>query len=149
MTRIVCPYLCVQGAAQAIEFYSAAFGARELMRLNEPSGRIGHAELDIDGARLMLADEYPEYGILAPPTLGGSPVTISLQVVGVDEVVRQAAQAGASVEREPRDEFYGERAATIRDPFGHRWHIIEPIEELTPGEMQRRFDVLMMRENPC
>jgi uncharacterized glyoxalase superfamily protein PhnB len=137
------PYLCVQNAPGAIEFYTAAFGAREVMRLAEPSGRVGHAELDINGARIMLADEYPEYGITSPVTLGGTPVTISLTVANADDTTRQAKDAGATVEREPKDEFYGDRSATIRDPFGHRWHVSHRIETLSEEEMQRRYDELM------
>lgn len=143
MTTQAIPHLCVQDAPRAIEFYTAAFGAREVMRLSEPGGRIGHAELDIDGARIMLADEYPEYGITSPVSLGGTPVTISLTVADADAATRKAREAGATVEREPTDEFYGDRSATIRDPFGHRWHLSHRVETLTEAEMQRRYDELM------
>ena len=137
------PYLCVRDAARAIDFYTAAFGAREVMRLAEPGGRIGHAELDINGARVMLSDEFPEYGIHSPEKLGGTPVTISLTVPDADAMTRQAREAGGVVEREPTNEFYGDRSATIRDPFGHRWHVSHRIEELDAEEMQRRYDELM------
>ena len=137
------PHLCVNDAARALAFYTAAFGAREVTRLVEPSGRIGHAELDIDGARLMLSDEYPELGIRSPLALGGTPVTISLTVKNADDTTRQAKDAGATVEREPKDEFYGDRSATIRDPFGHRWHISHRIETVSEEEMQRRYDELL------
>jgi PhnB protein len=143
MTSQAIPHLCVKGAPRAIEFYVAAFGAREVMRLEEPSGRIGHAELEIDGARIMLADEYPELGITSPLTLGGTSMTISLTVANADDATRQAREAGATVEREPTDEFYGDRSATIRDPFGHRWHLSHRIETLSAEEMQRRYDELM------
>jgi uncharacterized glyoxalase superfamily protein PhnB len=143
MTSQAIPHLCVKDASRAIEFYIAAFGAREVMRLEEPSGRIGHAELEIDGARIMLADEYPELGITSPLTLGGTPVTISLTVANADDATRQAREAGATVEREPTDEFYGDRSATIRDPFGHRWHLSHRVETLSHEEMQRRYDELM------
>jgi len=143
MTTQAIPHLCVQDAPRAIEFYIAAFGAREVMRLSEPSGRIGHAELDIDGARVMLADEYPEYGITSPLSLGGTPVTISLTVENADAATRKAREAGATVEREPTDEFYGDRSATIRDPFGHRWHLSHRVETLTEAAIPRRYDELM------
>ena len=143
MTTQAIPHLCVNDAARALAFYTAAFGAREVMRLSEPSGRIGHAELDIGGARLMLSDEYPELGIRSPLALGGTPVTISLTVKNADDTTRQAKEAGATVEREPKDEFYGDRSATIRDPFGHRWHISHRIETVSEEEMQRRYDELL------
>ena len=135
-------YLCVSDAARAIEFYTRVFGAREKMRLTEPSGRIGHAELDFGPGILMLADEFPEYGITAPPP-GNASVTIHLHVDNADEVIRRAAEAGAKVEMEPKDEFYGERSGCIRDPFGHRWSIGHQIESVTPAEMQRRYTQLL------
>jgi uncharacterized glyoxalase superfamily protein PhnB len=149
MTSQAIPYLCVKDAPRAIAFYVAAFGAREVMRLEEPNGRIGHAELDIDGARLMLADEYPELGITSPITLGGTPVTISLTVANADHTARQAREAGGTIEREPKDEFYGDRSATIRDPFGHRWHVSHRVETLSAEEMQRRYDALMATGKEC
>ena len=104
-------YLCVQNATEALDFYAGAFGAREKFRLVEKGGRIGHAEMDFDGATLMLSDEFPEYGIKAPPTIGGSPVTIHLHVDHADALVERAAKAGASIEMAPTDQFYGERSA--------------------------------------
>jgi PhnB protein len=136
------PYLHVRGAAEAIAFYTKAFGAVEKLRLTEPSGRIGHAELDFGGITLMLADEFPEYGINGPVTIGATSVTLHLHVDNADETIRRAADAGAVVERQPKDEFYGERSGTIRDPFGHRWSIGHHIEDVSPGEMQRRYDEL-------
>jgi uncharacterized glyoxalase superfamily protein PhnB len=137
------PYLHVRGAARALEFYTRAFGARETLRLTEPSGRIGHAEMDFGGMTLMLADEFPEYGIRGPDTIGGTAVTIHLHVENADDVIRQAAAAGGTVEMEPRDQFYGERSGCIRDPFGHRWNIGHAIEEVSPAEMQRRYTELL------
>jgi PhnB protein len=136
-------YLHVGNAAQAIDFYSKAFGALEKFRLTEPSGRIGHAELDFGGTTLMLSDEYPEYGIKAPSELGGTAVTIHIHVDNADEVIRRAAEAGAQIEMEPTDHFYGERSGCIRDPFGHRWNIGHSIEEVSPDEMQRRYTQMM------
>jgi uncharacterized glyoxalase superfamily protein PhnB len=135
-------YLGVHDAAAAIRFYSEAFGARERFRLREPGGRIGHAELEFGGTTLMLADEFPEYGLRGPLALGGSSVTIHLHVDNADEVIDRAVRAGATVERPPKDEFYGERSGAIRDPFGHRWTIGHRIEEVAPEEMQRRYDAL-------
>lgn len=135
------PYLHVRDAARAIEFYKEVFGAKEKFRLNEPgSGRVGHAELDFGGATLMLADEFPECEIHGPQTVGGTTVTIHLHVDDADAIIRGAVAAGAKVEREPKDEFYGERSGVVRDPFGHRWNIGHSIEEVTPEEMQRRYD---------
>ncbi|MET0385048.1 MAG: VOC family protein, partial [Polyangiales bacterium] len=109
-------------------------------RLKEPSGKIGHAELDIDGALLMLADEYPDFGALSPVTVGGTPVSLHLYVDDVDAVVKRAVDAGATVLRPLRDEFFGDRTATLSDPFGHRWHLATRKEEVSPEEMQRRMD---------
>lgn len=132
-------YLCVRDAARAIEFYTKAFGAREKLRLTEPSGRIGHVELDFGGATLMVCDEFPEYGVTAPQSASGTPVTIHLHVDNADEMIQRAVSAGATIEVEPRDEFYGERSGCIRDPFGHRWNIGHHIEDVSAAEMQRRY----------
>ena len=136
------PYLCVSDAAAALDFYSRAFGAREKMRLTDPSGRIGHAELDFGGMILMLSDAFPEYGIRDAKELGGTPVSIHLHVDDADEVVAQATRAGAKLEREPKDQFYGERSGSVIDPFGHRWLIGHSIEDVAPDEMQRRYDAM-------
>ena len=136
-------YLCVNDAKAAIDFYAKSFGATEKFRLSEPSGRIGHAELDFGGVTLMLSDEYPECDIRGPRALGGTPVTIHLHVDNADEVIARAVEAGASLERAPQDEFYGERGGVVRDPFGHRWNIGHSIEEMTPEEMQRRYTAMM------
>ena len=136
-------YLRLRNAAEAIDFYTKAFGAREKFRLTEPSGRIGHAELDFGGTTLMLSDEYPELGIRGPQTVGGTTMSIHLHVDDADEVVRRAVAAGAELVRQPQDQFYGERSGTVRDPFGHEWNIGHEIEKVTPDEMQRRYDDLM------
>lgn len=132
-------YLCVRSAAQAIEFYTKAFGAQEKMRLTEPSGRIGHAELDFGGTTLMLADEFPEYGLTAPDPARGTAFSIHLHVDNADDVIQRAVAAGATIEVEPKDHFYGERSGAIRDPFGHRWLIGHHIEDVSTAEMQRRY----------
>jgi uncharacterized glyoxalase superfamily protein PhnB len=114
-------YLIVNDAAGAIEFYKEAFGATEKFRLVEQSGRIGHVELDFGGTILMLADEFPEYDVHSPVKFGGTPVTIHLHVDDADDVIQRAVRAGAQILIEPKDNFYGERSGTVRDPFGHRW----------------------------
>jgi PhnB protein len=137
------PYLCVKGAASAIEFYQKAFGAEEVFRLSEPDGRIGHAEIRIGDARILLADEYPEQGVLSPLSLGGAGVSISLQVEDVDALTAQAVAAGAKLARPVSDQFYGDRAGKLEDPFGHVWHVSTRIEEVSPEEMQRRYEALL------
>jgi PhnB protein len=139
------PYLCVPDAAKAIEFYGTVFGAREKLRLTEPSGRIGHAELDFGPGTLMLADEFPEFGITAPKPGSGASVTIHLHVDNADDVIGRAVEAGATLEMAPKDEFYGERSGCIRDPFGHRWNIGHQIERVSPEEMQRRYTELLAK----
>ena len=136
-------YLHVGNAAKAIEFYEKAFGAKEKFRLTEPSGRIGHAELDFDGTTLMLADEFPEYNIRGPKAIGATSVTIHIHVDNADEVIGRAADAGAQIEMEPKDQFYGERSGCVRDPFGHRWNVGHSIEEVSTEEMQRRYVEIM------
>ncbi|MFN2399925.1 MAG: VOC family protein [Gemmatimonadaceae bacterium] len=133
-------YLHVKDAAKAIEFYKKAFGVEERFRLNDPSGRVGHAELDFGGTTLMLADEFPELGIRGPKTIGGTSVTIHIHVDNADEVIKRAAEAGATVDREPQDHSHGERSGILIDPFGHRWNIGHSIEEVSPTEMQRRYN---------
>lgn len=138
----VFPYLCVRDANAAIDFYKKAFGAEEVFRLTEPSGRIGHAELKLGPATLMVADEYPEYGFQSPLSYGGTALTIHLHVDNADELAKQAVKAGATMVRELKDEFYGERSCRLQDPFGHQWTLGHSIEAVSPEEMQRRFDGL-------
>src|SRR6185437_8515874 len=132
------PYLSVRGAAAAIEFYKKAFGATEVARLMQPDGRVGHAEINIDGARIMLADEFPEIGFRSPESLGGSSVNIHLDVPDVDAVASRALAAGAKVVRPVEDQFYGDRSGQLSDPFGYTWTVSTHKETLTPEEMQRR-----------
>lgn len=136
------PYLRVRNAGAAIDFYKSAFGCREKFRLVEPSGRIGHAELDFGCAVVMVSEEYPEYGILGPESIGGTGVCLHLHVDDCDALISQAVELGATLVRPPRDAFYGERSGTVRDPFGHEWLIGHSIEEVSPEEMQRRFTKL-------
>jgi PhnB protein len=134
----VTPYLIVTGAASAIEFYKHAFGAKELMRIPHPDGRVGHAELQIGDSRIMLADEFPEMGVRSPMTLGGTPVGIQLYVDDVDAVTTRALAAGAKTLRPVKDQFYGDRSGTLSDPFGHQWTISTHKEDVSLEEMQRR-----------
>jgi PhnB protein len=132
------PYLSIKGAAAAIEFYKKAFGATETMRIAGPDGRVGHAEIKIGKAHLMLADEHPEIGFLSPRTLGGSPVTIHIYVEDVDALAAQAEAAGAKVRRPVADQFYGDRTGSFEDPFGHVWHFATHKEDVPAEEIRRR-----------
>jgi len=135
----VYPYLRVHSAVEAIDFYTRAFGAKELFRLTEPSGRVGHAEIKIGPAIVMLADECPEKDIKGPKSLGGTTFSIHLHVADVDEAYAQAVRAGASIVRPLKDQFYGERSGTVRDPFGHEWLLGGDLEKVSAEEMQRRY----------
>jgi len=132
------PYLIVNDAAQAIEFYKEAFGATELLRMAKPDGKIGHAEIRIGDSTIMLADEFPEMGARSPQSFGGSPVSIFLYVENVDAVFAQTVAAGAVVQRPVADQFYGDRMGGVKDPFGHAWYIATHVEEVSPEEMRKR-----------
>lgn len=135
-------YLCVDGAADALDFYRRAFGAEELYRLPMPDGRLGHAEMRIGDTKLMLSDEWPEGGVVGPHRQEGSSTSFSITVDDVgalDRMWADALAAGATVEREPADQFYGHRTGTVVDPFGHRWSISAVLEEVSPEEMRRRL----------
>jgi PhnB protein len=137
------PYLIVQGAARALEFYKKAFGATELMRLAGPDGRVGHAEIKVGDSPIMLADEFPEMGIRGPHSFGGSPVHLLLYVEDVDARFDRAIAAGATVQRPVKDQFYGDRSGTLTDPFGHVWTIATHKEDVSPEEVHRRFEASM------
>ena len=134
----ITPYLIVSRAAKALDFYAQAFGAIERERMQDPSGKVRHAEITIGGACVMLADEHPEIGALSPATVGGSPVNLHLYVEDVDAVVARAVAAGATLTRPVADQFYGDRVGGITDPFGHRWSIATHKEDLSPDEIRRR-----------
>jgi PhnB protein len=134
----VSPYLVVDGAQKAIEFYTTVLGFTERVRMPGPDGRIGHAELQLDDSVVMLADEHPEVDARAPSAYGGSPVSITVYVEDVDATFDKATRAGATAVRPPEDQFYGDRSATFDDPFGHRWTINTHIEDVSPEEMGRR-----------
>jgi PhnB protein len=140
------PYLIVAGAAKAIEFYQQAFGATELMRFPGPGGKIMHAEIKIGDSPIMLADEAPETLARSPQTYGGTPVGIMLYVPDVDALFKQALAAGAKVERPLVDQFYGDRSATVLDPFGHRWTVATHKEDVSMEEMERRM-AAMKKQN--
>ncbi|HEX3911867.1 MAG TPA: VOC family protein [Steroidobacteraceae bacterium] len=138
-------YLRVHSTAEAIDFYSRAFDAREIFRLTEPGGRIGHAEVRIGPTTVMLADEYPEHNIRGPRSLGGTTFSMHLHVADVDKAFEQAVAAGAAVVGPLQNQFYGERSGTVRDPFGHEWLLGGHLESLTPEEMQRRYTALFQK----
>lgn len=133
------PYLIIQGAAAALEFYKKIFGATEIMRMAQPDGKIGHAEVRIGDSVIMLADEFPEMGYRGPKALGGSPVSLMLYVADVDAVVARAVAAGAKLTQPVQDKFYGDRNGVLEDPFGHVWTISTHTEDVSPEEMKRRM----------
>ena len=137
--RNVTPYLCVQGAAEALAFYQKAFGAKEVFRFNMPDGKIGHAEIQIGDSRIMLADEFPEMNFRGPKSLGGSPVLIHLYVEDVDAFAARAVEAGLKVLREVADQFFGDRSGYFEDPFGHSWSISTHQEDVPPEELPKRM----------
>lgn len=134
----VTPYMIVHDGAGAIEFYKKAFGAKELMRMPGPDGKIGHAEIKIGDSTIMLADEAPTMNILSARTLKGSPVSIMLYVDNVDKVAQTAVKLGAKLSRPVEDKFYGDRSCTIENPYGHTWNVSTHIEDVPPEEMAKR-----------
>ena len=138
----ITPYLIVHGAADAIAWYCKVLGGKEIMRLPGPGGRVGHAEIQIGGSRIMLADDDPERDIKAPGAFGGSPVSLVVYLPDVDTVVTGAAAAGATVQSPPADKFYGDRMASLADPFGHTWHIATHIEDVSEEELRRRLEAM-------
>jgi len=134
------PYLAVKGAEAAIAFYKKIFGAEETMRIANPDGRIGHAELKIGDGAIMLADESPAFGALSPPSIGGTPVRLHLYVEDVDAVMKLAEAEGAIILRPAQDQFYGDRSGLIADPFGHQWFLGTRLESVNTKEMQKRYD---------
>jgi PhnB protein len=137
------PYLIVKGAAEAIEFYKRAFGATELLRMADPQGRVGHAEIKIGDSVIMLADEHPAMGYRGPRSLGGSSVSILLYLEDVDTVFERAVKTGARALRPVANQFYGDRSGTLEDPFGHVWTVATHVEDVPPEEMQRRAEAAM------
>ena len=134
----VTPYLCVSGAADAIEFYKKVLGATERMRMPMPDEKIAHAEIEIGDAVIMLSDENPEWGNRSPKTLGGSPVTVMVYVEDVDKVFATALESGAKEIQPVQNQFYGDRSGSFEDPFGHLWNVASHVEDVPPEEMERR-----------
>ena len=141
--RTATPYLIIKGAADAIEFYKKAFGATELLRMADPQGRVGHAEIKIGDSVIMLADEHPAMGYRGPRSLGGSSVSILLYLPDVDDVFARAVKAGAKAQRPVANQFYGDRSGTLEDPFGHVWTVATHVEDVAPEEMKRRAEAAM------
>jgi PhnB protein len=135
----VTPYLTLNDAARAIEFYKRAFGAQEVMRMAAPNGKIGHAEIRIGDSPIMLADEMPGSGSQSPQSLGGTTAGIFLYVENADDVFKQAVSAGAQIEAPLADMFWGDRYGRLKDPFGHSWSLATHVEDVAPAEMSRRM----------
>ncbi len=135
----VTPYLVIKGAAAAIDFYKQALGAVEVMRMPQPDGRVGHAELKFGDSMVMLADEFPEMNVVGPKTLGNTSVALLLYVDDVDKAVERAVSLGATIKKPIADQFYGDRTGTIEDPFGHKWTLAVHLEDVSPEEMERRM----------
>jgi PhnB protein len=138
----VTPYLIVDGAERAIEFYKRVFGVEERMRMPQPDGRIGHAELALGQSMIMLADTFPDMDILDPKAVGGSPVTLHVYVEDVDKTFAAAIEGGAKELRAITDQFYGDRSGQFEDPFGHRWNVASHVEDVPPEEMAKRAAAL-------
>jgi len=136
--------LAVDGAADAIEFYRAVFGATERMRIPAPEGKIGHAELEIGDSLVMVSDEYPEMGYVGPKKIGGTPVTISVYVTDADAAFAEALSRGATPLREVADHFYGDRSGQFEDPWGHRWGVATHIEDVSPEALDRRVTEMFL-----
>ena len=141
------PYLIVKGAVNALEFYKKAFGAEEIMRIPAPGGKVGHAEIKIGGAIIMLADEFPEMNHRSPQTLGGTPVTIFIYVQDVDSFVKRAVANSAKIVTAVENKFYGDRSGSLEDPFGHQWHFATHVEDVPPDELAKRAEKFMKPQN--
>lgn len=139
----VTPYLSVDGADAAIAFYEQVLGATERMRMADPAGRVGHAELAVGDSMIMLADEHPDIGFVGPKTVGGTPVTISVYVDDVDATFNRAVEQGATVLRPVENQFYGDRSGQFEDPFGHRWNVSTHVVDVSEDEMRRRAAAAM------
>jgi PhnB protein len=142
----VTPYLIVDGAAEAIDFYTSVLGATERMRMDAPGGKIGHAELGIGDSVVMLADEHPEMDAHGPRSVGGTPVSLHVYVEDVDSVFDRAVEAGGKALRPVEDRFYGDRTGSFEDPFGHHWHLATHVEDVPAEEMEERAAAAMSGE---
>jgi PhnB protein len=142
----VTPYLIVKGADRAIDFYKKAFGASQRTRMDGPNGTVGHAEIEIDGSAVMLADEFPDMGFRSPQSLGGAGVSLHLYVKDADTCFDRAVAAGAKALRPVQDQFYGDRSGTLEDPFGHVWTVSTHKEDLSPEELRKRAEAFMKQQ---
>ncbi|WP_307730323.1 SgcJ/EcaC family oxidoreductase [Alsobacter ponti] len=145
----VTPHLVCRGAAEALDFYARALGAREILRMPTPDGRLMHASIEVNDSTVMLCDEFPEMGNKAPTTLHGTPVTIHLPVNDVDASIARAEAAGARVVMPAADMFWGDRYGLIEDPFGHRWSFGTPKRSLTPDELAEAAQAAMANPGAC
>ena len=134
----ITPYLIVDGAGAAIDFYGKVLGTTERMRMPGPDGKVGHAELQLGDSVIMLADEFPDMGAQSPKSIGGTPVTLSVYVENVDDVFARAIEAGATSLQGLENKFYGDRSGQFEDPFGHRWNVSSHVEDVPPDEMAKR-----------
>jgi PhnB protein len=137
------PYLYIDGAGAAIDFYCSVLGAKERMRMSGPDGRVGHAELDLGDSMIMLADQNPDMDVRGPRAIGGTPVSLHVYVEDADDVFDRAIQAGAKALRPVEDQFYGDRSGQFEDPFGHRWNVATHVEDVPPEEMEKRAAAAM------
>ena len=136
---VLTPYLCVDGAADAMKFYGDVLDATERVLMSGPDGRVGHAEMELSGgALIMLADEHPEMDARGPKTVGGTPVSLHIYVEDADSVFERAIEAGAQAVQPVEDKFYGDRSGSFEDPFGHHWHVATHVEDIPPDEMSKR-----------
>jgi PhnB protein len=145
--RNVTPYLIIDGAAKAIDFYKKVFGATERMRMPSPGGKVGHAELTMGDSMIMLADEHPDMGHRGPHAYSGSAVSLMIYVPDVDATVKAAVADGAKIVRAVENQFYGDRLGTIEDPFGHQWHVATHVEDVPPDEMAKRAAAVMGKKS--
>jgi len=139
----ITPYLAVDDASQALDYYTKAFGAKERVRMEAPDGKIGHAELEIGDSLIMLADQFPQATTSPPTELGGTSASVFMYVEDVDAVVKRAVDAGATVTMEVADQFWGDRFGSVKDPFGHLWSIATHVEDVPPEEMAERAKAAM------
>ena len=141
----ISPYLVVKGAAKAIEYYKKVFGAKEVVRMDQPNGKVGHAELQIGDSRIMLAEENPSMGQghVSASGIGASPVSLYLYIPDVDRVIERAVDEGAKVLKPVQDQFYGDRTGFIQDPFGHLWGVATHIEDVAPKDLAERAKKVM------
>jgi len=141
----VTAYLSIRDAGRALEYYKKAFGAKEVLRMQGPDGKVGHAEIKIGDSHVMMADEFPNMGFLGPQARGGTTVQLMIYVRDCDDTVNRAVAAGGTLKRAVQDQFYGDRSGTVEDPFGHVWTIATHVEDVPPAEMRRRSEEAMKK----